>query len=126
MSSKQFFAVFFGGAIGALSRWGILELLPTITYWPWHIVLINISGSAALGVMVGLFTRSRDSLLFLAVGGGFCAAFTTFSSFTVEIASTIKTQEYFDAVSFLTASIVGGFAAYQMGKHVGNPNKAAL
>ena len=126
MNNKQILGVFFGGTVGAFARWGLLEVLPAVTQWPWHVLIINISGSAALGMMVGAFTKNQNGLLFLAAGGGFCGAFTTFSSFTVEIASTIKTQEYFDAVSFLTASIVGGFAAYQMGKHVGNPNKAAL
>ena len=116
MNHKHIFAVFFGGAVGALARWGLLEALPTITQWPWHVLIINISGSAALGVMVGLFTKDQNNLLFLAAGGSFCGAFTTFSSFSVEIAATLRTQEYFDAVNFLTASVIGGLAAYQIGK----------
>tara|TARA_Y100001970_G_scaffold124819_1_gene154494 strand:- start:2577 stop:2957 length:381 start_codon:yes stop_codon:yes gene_type:complete len=124
MNHKHIFAVFFGGAVGALARWGLLEVLPTVTQWPWHVLIINISGSAALGIMVGLFTKDQNDLLFLAAGGGFCGAFTTFSSFSVEIAAKLKTQEYFDAVSFLTSSVLGGLVAYQIGKFVIRQTKA--
>ena len=118
MNSKQISAIFFGGAVGAFARWALLEILPTVAQWPWHTLIINISGSAALAIVVGLFTKNGNGLVFLAAGGGFCGAFTTFSSFSVEIASSIKTEEYFDAVSFLTASVIGGLAAYQIGKSV--------
>ena len=73
---------------------------------------------------MGLFTKDQNGFLFLAAGGGFCGAFTTFSSFSVEIAATLKTQEYFDAFSFLTSSVLGGLAAYQIGKFVIRQTKA--
>ena len=61
---------------------------------------------------------------FLGSGGRFLWGFTTFSSFSVEIAAILKTQEYFDAVSFLTSSVLGGLAAYQIGKFVIRQTKA--
>ncbi|MEC8974400.1 MAG: CrcB family protein [Actinomycetota bacterium] len=116
MKLHQMSAVFFGGVAGATARWGLLEILPAVDQWPWHILLINISGSAALGIVVGLSSRATRKMLFLAVGTGFCGAFTTFSSFAVDIALFLKGEQYFNTVSLLAASIVGGLLVFQISK----------
>ncbi|MDG2301016.1 MAG: CrcB family protein [Acidimicrobiales bacterium] len=126
MNRHQVTAVCCGGIIGAVTRWGLIEILPTFTHWPWHILLINVSGSAALGLLVGHLIESPNKLLFLAAGTGFCGAFTTFSSFTIEIATAIKAREYFNSISFLVASILGGLLAYQIGKRAMKSGKARI
>jgi CrcB protein len=68
-----------GGVLGAVARYlvgqGLSGRRATAT--------VNVLGSALLGLVVTL--PVGDSLL-LAVGTGFCGAFTTFSSFAVEVA----------------------------------------
>ena len=116
MNHHQISAVFLGGVAGASARWGILKLLPSVDQWPWDILLINISGAAALGIAVGLFARSPHKILFLAISTGFCGAFTTFSAFSVDIAFLIRDKQYFNTVSFLTSSILGGLLIYHLSK----------
>ena len=55
-------------------------------------------------------------MLFLAIGTGFCGAFTTFSSFTVDIALFLKGEQYFNTVSLLAASLVGGLLMFKISK----------
>ncbi len=125
MNHKHIFAVFFGGAVGALARWGLLEALPTVTQWPWHVLIINISGSAALGIMVGLFTKDQNDLLFLAAGGGFCGAFTTFSSFStfstvmMEVSDELEDNRRLVPAIYLCLTVVAGVAAAFLGLEVG-------
>ena len=116
MNRHQISAVFLGGVSGASARWGILKLLPSVDQWPWDILLINIFGAAALGIAVGFFARKPHKILFLAVSTGFCGAFTTFSAFTVDIAFLIRDKQYFNTVSFLASSILGGLLIYHLSK----------
>lgn len=67
-----------GGAAGAAARY----LLGTRVATPGRATLaVNVLGSLVLGVLVG---GSVGGPVALAVGTGFCGAFTTFSSFAVE------------------------------------------
>tara|TARA_B100000953_G_scaffold231578_1_gene192989 strand:- start:1647 stop:2027 length:381 start_codon:yes stop_codon:yes gene_type:complete len=126
VNQHQISAVFLGGVAGATARWGLLELLPSVNQWPWHMLLINISGSAALGMVVGFFAKSPRKFLFLAASTGFCGAFTTFSAFAVDIASFIKANQYFNAFSFLTASIAGGLLVYKVSKRTVESRRVGL
>lgn len=81
----QALLVGFGGAIGAVLRWGIGRLAVQLagSSFPWGTLAANLLGSFALGVLV----RARpatDPLIWL-LGMGLLGGFTTFSSFAVEV-----------------------------------------
>ncbi|MCH1512098.1 MAG: CrcB family protein [Acidimicrobiales bacterium] len=118
MNRNQIYAVFFGGAVGAVARWGTLEILPFHTQWPWQILFINVLGSAALGVLVGYSIRTSQRIFFLAASTGFCGAFTTFSAYTVDIALFIRAGQFFNGFSYLITSTIGGLAAYKISKQL--------
>lgn len=72
-----------GGAAGAAARF----LLGTRVATPGRATLaVNVLGSLLLGILAG---GAVGGPVTLAVGTGFCGAFTTFSSFAVE-----TTEEY--------------------------------
>ena len=92
-------AVGAGGALGALARHALNEWLTRanpVPGFPIGIFLINISGSAAIGLVAGVAASGRvhlsaDVRTFLMVGvlGGF----TTFSSFSLDTITLIRTGQ---------------------------------
>lgn len=109
-----------GGAIGAVSRYGFATLVARLvtTSFPLGTLLINILGSFAMGVVMGLLGRyapawMEDARLFLAVGvlGGF----TTFSSFSLETISLIERGEIGSALVYVTLSVAVCLIALYLG-----------
>ena len=70
-----------GGALGAVLRYGVYAALPTDDY-PFATLFVNVVGSFLLGVVT--FGGAGDGAL-LFVGVGVCGAFTTYSSFSVDV-----------------------------------------
>ena len=78
-----------GGACGAIARYnlGIAILKHKNHSFPLGTFIINIVGALLLGIICGLGISENSYLLF---GDGFCGAFTTFSTFTVESVQLIR------------------------------------
>lgn len=108
-----------GGAIGAGSR-------HLVTVWfgakglgayPWATLLINISGSALMGVTVGVL-MSRAALppelrVFLATG--ILGGYTTFSAFSLEAWQLAERGEMAVAAAYVAASVVLSIAGLGLG-----------
>jgi CrcB protein len=100
----------FGGVLGTLLRYAMMSLLPissSIT-----VGLVNFFGSLIIG---GLFYFNQTTIyLFLAIG--FCGAFTTFSSFSLEVVKLISDGAIFNALGYILIvnllSIFGCFLGY--------------
>ncbi len=110
-----------GGAAGAVIR-ALLGrmLLPAAGHFPWHTFAINISGSLALGLLVGYsamkgIPNSKAMYQFLAIG--FLGAYTTFSTFELEIHSLQRTQPLL-AFAYAAGSVIAGYAAFVSGMWV--------
>ena len=115
-----FFLVALGGAIGAAGRYGAglaaMRLAPGA--WPWGTFFVNVTGSFAMGLVVGwLALKGADSShgakLFLATGvlGGF----TTFSAFSLEIVEMMRADAMARAAGYAGASVGLGIAALFLG-----------
>lgn len=73
-----------GGAVGALARYWVGELLadhPASDRFPAPTVAVNVLGTFLLGLLTFAGAGAEATLL---VGTGACGAFTTFSSFAFE------------------------------------------
>lgn len=107
-------AIFCGGALGALLRAGLIEVFPVEPgRWPWATFVANVSGCFLLGYFV---TRLQERLPLSAyqgplLGTGLCGAFTTFSTFQIELTSMLRDGETWLAVAYATASVTAGFLA---------------
>ncbi|SIQ81584.1 camphor resistance protein CrcB [Peribacillus simplex] len=108
---KSIFAVGFGGAAGAILRYCVI-LTAGHSFFPFGTLLINIVGSFLLGMINGYFASKKKSLVFLALGSGFCGGFTTMSTFSQEVVNLLQASLalaglYIGATLFL--GLVAGF-----------------
>ncbi len=106
-------AVGIGGALGAIARYliNISPLANLFEKFPFPTFFINITGSFLIGFLLILFTNKfaiNDNLR-LAIIVGFLGAFTTFSTFELEIWELIKENQFPTAFLYLFLSVVGGF-----------------
>ena len=103
-----YLAVALGGALGALSRFGIGEWLADSGYAHLHpaTFLVNVIGALLIGILfIGAerFTLSEPARLGISVG--FLGAFTTFSAFSLQLLTDIQEGQVLRAVSYATATV---------------------
>lgn len=99
-----------GGAIGAVLRHilniGIAKVAGDD--FPWHTMLINISGSFAMGLLVTLMALrwnvSNEIKAFLTTG--ILGGYTTFSAFSLDFAVLVERKAYALAGAYATGSVV--------------------
>jgi CrcB protein len=79
-----------GAAVGAPLRFVVERLLAGA--WPWGTFLVNVAGSAVLGVLVGVAgaagaagTAAAPGAAVALVGVGFCGALTTFGGYAAQV-----------------------------------------
>lgn len=105
-----FLVVFLGSGIGGMLRHGVglLALRVTGANFPWGTLVINVVGSALMGLMIGLFAaRSiNDPELRLFVTTGLIGGFTTWSTFSLDIVTLWERGEIGSAIAYASASIV--------------------
>ena len=103
-----YLAVAIGGALGALSRFGMGQWLADSGYAHLHpaTFLVNVIGALLIGILfVGAerFTLSEPARLGMSVG--FLGAFTTFSAFSLQLFTDIQEGEVLRAVSDAAATV---------------------
>ncbi|MCA9254970.1 MAG: CrcB family protein [Phycisphaerales bacterium] len=112
------------GMVGALLRFGVTLGVKSITPrdFPYGTLVVNVTGCFLLAAIVTLIPERRgpavnssvDSVR-LAITVGFLGAYTTFSSFIVEIYDLFKAGTPVRAVAYLAISIGLGLAAAWLG-----------
>ncbi len=120
MSFVTCLVVMAGGALGTLARYLISILaLPISGELPWGTVIINITGSFAIGLFgtltlaQGRFPVSENMRLFVMIG--ICGGYTTFSSFSLQTLDLIRNGAMARAAVNIFASIVLCIAAVAIG-----------
>jgi CrcB protein len=106
------------GALGALARFrldaAVSARIPT--NFPLGTLVVNLSGSCALGLIVGVALTHRLALVF---GTGFMGGYTTFSTWMVE---SVRLGEGGDVEALLRnlwLSMLAGLASAAAGFYVG-------
>jgi CrcB protein len=104
-------AVAFGGALGALMRFGLSTYLMPVgaKQFPWGTLTANIVGSACMGLCYVLIVEKEWVALiwrpFLMTG--FLGAFTTYSSFALESFLLWQQDQINYAISYAAMSLFG-------------------
>ena len=117
--TTKIIAVAFGGAFGATLRYliNISPLADLFGKFPFHTFLINVSGSFLIGFLLIIFTDkfAAHENARLALTVGFLGAFTTFSTFELEIFELIRERLFVPAFLYLSLSILFGFVGVAAG-----------
>ena len=114
---KELFLVFFGGGLGAgarfltnvqVMRWAA-ERFSAWPAFPFGVMLINITGSLAMGLVTGYFVSrtgglAQDVRLFLATG--ILGGYTTFSAFSLDTVNLIERGDLGPAMLYVGGSVV--------------------
>ncbi|MEE2689940.1 MAG: fluoride efflux transporter CrcB [Pseudomonadota bacterium] len=109
-SLPVWFAVAGGGAVGAVMRYGVSIAAARLLgpNFPWGTLTANIAGSFAMGLLVvWLAGREPNPMAlraFLAVG--LLGAFTTFSTFALDVVSLYRDKSVAIAGAYLLASVI--------------------
>lgn len=113
-------AVAFGGALGAMGRFAVVQLVNRLngSHFPWGTLAANISGSFVIGIAFAFFALKHTdpsgvgrSLIVV----GMLGAFTTFSSFAIESLVLIEQQHYVSATFYVLGSVLACLAAAALG-----------
>jgi CrcB protein len=105
MIFTQWLAIGLGGALGAVARAALgLWLNPKEGgALPWGTFAANLLGSLALGFLVGLLLSERmtSPTTRALLATGFCGAFTTFSTFSMETVNLARNGHALTAVLYV-------------------------
>jgi CrcB protein len=117
------FGVAVGGAVGALSRYGLDTWIErrSETLFPLSTFVINVSGCFAVGFIIAALVDRHRAPLWLRMGLviGFCGGYTTFSTFAQETLDLVETRDLAIAFASVTASVLLGVSAVLIGVRVG-------
>jgi CrcB protein len=106
------------GAAGAVSRYAIGTWVG-VTSFPWTTLGINVAGSFLLGLVLVAGPVKLDADMTTALGIGFLGAFTTFSTFSSEAQTLLRTDRTTTALVYIALSVVAGVAAAALGYVLG-------
>jgi CrcB protein len=102
-----------GGAFGSICRYllgvGVGRTVGRLTSWPCGTFAANLIGGFLMGVLVSVLALrggAGQEKWRLLLGVGVLGGFTTFSSFSLEVALMIERRAYAQAAAYSLASVV--------------------
>ena len=112
-----------GGFIGSVARYlvsGAVTQFTATARFPFGTLAVNVLGCFIIGVLAGIaeqsgtFSANTRLLLFTGVLGGF----TTFSSFSADVAALWERGTYAESAIYVLASVVMSIAALLLGLYL--------
>jgi CrcB protein len=119
---KSYFWVALGSVVGGTSRFWLSNVVAEKvgTVFPWGTIIINITGSFAIGVFYALtlpegrLNTSRTLVTQLCMYG-LCGGFTTFSSFSLQTLTLMRDKQWLWAGGNVAFSVVSCLLAVWLG-----------
>jgi CrcB protein len=116
-------AVASGGAVGALTRFGVDSLIErhVDSLFPWSTFAINVSGCFLNGLLVALVVDALGAPTWASRGliVGFLGAYTTYSTFGAETYELTELNHWGLALANVAASAAVGIGAVALGQALG-------
>lgn len=120
---KTLLLVGFGSFVGGILRYSgglLIGKVSDTAVFPWHTLLINLSGCFLLGLLNGYVARGwMHHDLRLALTVGLCGGFTTFSTFSQESISLLRNGAWLSGGSYIALSVLVGLACFAAGWYLG-------
>lgn len=110
-----------GGGVGAALRYNagrfVGHLVGLNAVFPWSTLTVNVLGSLIMGLLTGWLARHGDpgETWRLLIGVGMLGGFTTFSSFSLEMALLVERGLPSMAALYAAVSVVAGIAGLFLG-----------
>jgi CrcB protein len=107
-----------GGALGALARWGVIQVLPhSPGAWPWATLVVNLTGCLLIGVLLAVLVARFPAHPWLRpfLATGVLGGWTTYSTFAVDVVQLAEAGAWTAAAGYMVASVVGGVVAVVIG-----------
>lgn len=106
------------GALGAFTRYLVDGAVAARVgrVFPWGTLVVNVTGTLILGFLTGLvlYHGLRGAPVTL-IGVGFCGAYTTFSTFTLETIRLLEEGASVEAALAVLASLAAGLGVAVVG-----------
>lgn len=121
MSPAAIAWVFLGGGVGASLRFITINLIAKagiVLAFPFAVLLINIFGSFAIGVLAQIVSRETIANPFFIqnfVMIGILGGFTTFSAFSIEALTLLQAGKVGAAAFYVAASVAFSIIAAYLG-----------
>jgi CrcB protein len=115
-------AVALAGGVGAVARHMLDSAVSARTagVFPWGTLLVNISGSLALGLLAGAATAHALPVSWgLVVGTGFLGGYTTFSTFVYETFRLLEEGSRLEGALNTLGTVAAGTVAAGLGLWLG-------
>jgi fluoride exporter len=117
-------AVMMGSAAGGALRYAVggVWLRSAALGFPWGILVVNVTGSFALGFLARYFAPPHGShTMFLFLTVGLCGGYTTFSTFTLDTFTLVQGGAVLRAMGYVLASVVLSYLALIAGYALARP-----
>jgi len=112
-----------GGALGAVSRYGVDTLVDRRSgaAFPLSTLVINVSGCLAVGFLIAAIVDRHRTPEWLRVGliVGFCGGYTTFSTFAQETLDLVHGDDWLVVAASVGVSVALGVLAVALGLRLG-------
>ncbi len=122
LSASTLMGIFVGGAFGTVARYLLEAFHPLASgAFPWTTLLVNLTGSFAIGLAMPLTEdvsyrlRALRPLLVI----GFLGGWTTYSTLAVDAALLVRHGAVVSCVAYLAATVAGGLTLVVAGHALG-------
>jgi CrcB protein len=112
-----YLAVAVGGAVGAVLRWLLGDVLPDGTGFPWTTFAINVSGSLVLAALPMSAAVRHHQVLAAGLGPGLMGGYTTLSAYSEETRSLLGDGQTATALLYLAGTFVACVVAVTLVSH---------